>query len=364
MAKVLVFGSGFPRCTTFTSEADELRCGMPAEDGGRPNCEWFPSSVDLGTLCGKSGGGLGAANVTELLDIITNQPVDSIEELRIVGHSNDKVFALGGQVVCEGRRDRQGRPVPSDPTQPNIYFSEPSLIGPSQTFLSAEPRIHKLINRFKFGAQITLAGCGSGGTGSTLLDLVSTTFRLKVAGFQRPIQYELTAGIPDWVVRRDTRGRARQVIGDNATVVRGKVMYSSAALAIEGVLGASALVGSGAFKADAWALTPDAESTEGAKLWNVIARMKNERAGDHDRVRGMEALGRLLAFYPGRSQLVSGVGYSETTSGLIVQGSTIDIGRPYALNTRPATLEQRLSELGKALDLIVARQNGVIPMAP
>src|SRR5215467_14689686 len=98
MAKLLVFGSAFARPITFTSEADELRCGMPEEDGGRPNCGWFPSSLDLGTLCGKSGGGTGVATIDELLSFIEQQPVDSIDELRIIGHSNEKYFALGGTI--------------------------------------------------------------------------------------------------------------------------------------------------------------------------------------------------------------------------------------------------------------------------
>jgi hypothetical protein len=341
--RLLVHGSGFPR--PFRTDPEELRCGKPAALRGNPNCNWSPSSVDWQTLGQKSGGSSGAANINELVTLIRGQQIESIEELRIVGHSNGSFLALGGTIE-----------------QDNVTFSEMAMIGSSQTFLSAKPSLRQLQDRFTSDARIVLAGCGSGGVGSALMELVSHVFLRRVAGFSQPILYAIdgqTAG-PEV---RDPNGRVvGRRIDDGARVtVRGKAMYSTAANAIEDTFG-SELVGTGVFKTNAWDLTPDAQSSVG-DIFAAVRRFKSQPGA----IPASEVGFKLLSeFDPTRN--VAGIGFAGDFAGLKVvedpriKGKmTIDIGKGFVDRLTPRTLQTRVGELVKAADMTMFKKPGVIP---
>jgi len=114
--KLLVHGSGFAR--RYRTDSEELRCGKPAEVRGNPNCVWFPATIDREWLGRSSGGSKPARTMQDLLTIISAQPPDSIEELRIIGHSNGKFLALGGTTLAD-----------------KIQFAPETMIGNTTTFI-------------------------------------------------------------------------------------------------------------------------------------------------------------------------------------------------------------------------------------
>src|SRR5262249_45179829 len=163
---------------------------------------------------------------------------DSIDELRIIGHSNGDFLALAGTIE-----------------QDKVVFSEPAMIGDSLSFRNLRSAFRQMQNRFKADARIVLAGCGSGGVGSALLAFASHTFLRTVSGFTEPILYAIE-GTTHGPAVRDRQGRqvGRRVDDDARITVRGKAMYSRAANRIEDVLGAD-FVGTGVLQTDAWKLT-------------------------------------------------------------------------------------------------------------
>jgi hypothetical protein len=350
--RLLVHASGFKRPSYYRTDADELRCGKEKVVGGNPDCHWSPSSVDLEPLGRSSGGSSPAATIADLLSIIRRQSTGSIEELRILGHSNEDYFALGGEIVPD-----------------NVKFDEPTMLGQSASFISAMPRFRELFDRFAPHAQLTLVGCGSGGTGGTLLDLVSRTLVLRVAGFKKPIQYAID-GVPSLKPSRRVRlsnGQEDWVIKADAKITqRGKVMYSHAALQIEDVLGAAAVTRD-ALGTNAWDLKPDVESRAGVLIWDAAFRVR--QGGIHATISAWEVGWRLISeFHSARGDSVAGVGYEENTAGLHVtyQGSKafVNVGKKFVEMTNPATLEQRAREMGEALDLIANRKTGVVSIKP
>jgi hypothetical protein len=128
--KLLIHGSGFPR--PYRSDPEELRCGKPTEVRGNPTCAWSPSSIDWEALGQKSGGSTPAGTVDALVAAIQAQRVESIEELRIVGHSNGSFLALGGKI---------------DPRE--VVFTENTMLGSSQTTGIAPPHSFVLSARLQ-----------------------------------------------------------------------------------------------------------------------------------------------------------------------------------------------------------------------
>ena len=342
--RLLVHGSGFKR--PFTSDPEELRCGKPKEVRGNPQCHWSPASIDWEALGRSSGGSTPAATVAELVTLLTNQGMESIDELRIVGHSNGDFRALGGIIKPD-----------------SVEFTEDTMIGSSKTFLSAVPQLRALQNRFKADAKVVLAGCGSGGIGSDLLDLMSTTILRTVAGFQQPIMYAIdgTTRGPE-VKDRQGRSLGRRIDNDAVITVRGKAMYSTAANAIENLFGAD-LVGTSVLKTDAWLLTPDAESKAG-NIFGAVGRCK----ANPWTITAAEVGYKILnAFHPARSSLVHGIGYAGDFKGIRVVADkerktkmSIDIGKGFIDRISPRTLEQRARELIQAVDLVVKHKEGTI----
>src|SRR5437867_10748009 len=115
--KLLVHASGFenePKLSGRIGEQQEIRCQLHKKCGGDPKCHWSPSSKDFKDAGAHSGGSSPAASVDDLMKTIERQAVNSIEELRILGHANSSVLALAGAV----RKD-------------DVYFTkEDAWIGP------------------------------------------------------------------------------------------------------------------------------------------------------------------------------------------------------------------------------------------
>ena len=340
--KLLIHGSGFEQPVAFrNNEPAELRCGKPVEVRGNPACHWSPASIDWRVLGQKSGGSTACANMDELLATIRAQNVESIEELRIIGHSNKNFLALGGTIEPD-----------------KVRFTESAMMGNSQTFLTAQPMLRQTQDRFTSDARIVLAGCGSGGIGSDLMDLVSHTFLRTVLGFTEPILYAID-GTTSGPEVRDRSGKliGRRIDNDARITSRGKAMYSTAANAIENLFG-SDMVGTGVLRTNAWELVPDAQSNAG----DIFIAIRRKQAG----MAATELAWRILQeFFPQRPW-VSGTSVDEKLSGLRVRkhgtGAMIDVGPLYATRTTPVTLSKRVQEMQRALDLISKKAEGVIPL--
>ena len=349
--RLLVHGSGF--VSPFSTEIQEIKCGKPVEPGGDPKCNWSPSNPDFVSLGNSSGGSTPAANLIELAGIIERQTAGSIDELRILGHSSNDFFALGGTVVTNN-------------ADVVVRFAENTMMGQSATFLSLEPRFHRMRDRFAPKGRITLAGCGSGGTNSRLLELVSRSFLCCVSGFQRPIQYAINATFPaNTRMVRDSTGKQWPVIGPAFHInQRGRVSYSPATLAIEERLGAD-YVNHLAFQTSAWELQTDAESCVGQQMMNAAGRVN--RSPIDNSLSSFEVGWRIVnEFFPAKAGLVASVGYDANLRGLRVEVDgpkvTIVVGKPFVLLTNPSTIDQRVAEMGEALQLAEFKRKGVVPM--
>ena len=344
--KLLVHGSGFRRI--YRTDPEELRCGKPKEVRGNPDCTWFPSSLDWEWLGRSSGGSTPVATIADLLNVLRTQPPDSIEELRIIGHSNGNFIAVAGTTLPD-----------------RIHFTENAMIGDSATFNTARPAFRSLQDRFRADGRVVLAGCGSGGIGSDLLELVSHTVLRTVAGFTQPILYAID-GTTRGPMLKDRNGRmiGRRIDDDARIVLRGKAMYSTAANRIEDVLGAD-MVGTGALKTNAWELQPDAKSNAG-DIFDAVRRCK----ASPDVISAAEVGFRLKnEFYPSSGR-VAGMGYAGDLSGLRVVGDTkhkdsmiINLGKGFIDRITPTTLDQRVRELAIALDMTSQNRAGVVPVS-
>jgi hypothetical protein len=342
--KLLVHGSGFRR--PYRNHPEELRCGKPKEVRGNPDCNWFPSSLDWDSLGRSSGGSTPVGTIADLLAVIRAQSPDSIEELRIIGHANGKFIAFAGTTLPD-----------------KIVFTENAMIGDSATFISARSGFRSVQDRFRADGRVVLAGCGSGGVGSDLLDLVSHTLLRTVAGFTEPILYAIDGTTKGPFVKDRTRKVIGRRIDDDARIVlRGKVMYSKAANRIEDILGAD-MLGTGALRTNAWELQPDAQSKAG-DIFDAVRRCK----ASPDVISAAEVGFRMQSeFYPSRGH-VAGMGYAAQVSGLQViedrsiKGKmTINVGKGFIDRITPTELEQRVRELGTALDMTLQEKPGVVP---
>jgi hypothetical protein len=344
--KLLVHASGFRR--RYRSDPEELRCGKPREVRGNPDCTWFPSTLDLEALGRSSGGSKPAGTIADLVATIRAQAPDSIEELRIVGHANGTFFALGGTDLGD-----------------KLQFTENTMIGDSLTFISSRSAFRSLQDRFRSDGRIVLAGCGSGGVGSRLLELVSHTFLRTIAGFSEPILYAID-GTTRGPMVKDRNGRmiGRRIDDDARITLRGKVMYSKAANKIEDLFG-SDLLGTAALRTNAWELQPDAQSKVG-DIFDAVRRCKSSP----DVISAAEVGFRMKdEFYPTLGQ-VAGMGFAGDLSGIRVNEDrsmkgkmTIDLGKGFIDRITPVALEQRVRELGAAIDMTAQHRTGIVPAA-
>lgn len=351
--RLLVHGSGFAR--PFKNDPEELRCGKPKEVRGNPDGHWSPASIDWEALGKSSGGSSAAATVNDLANVLASQGIETVDELRIIGHSNGPFLALGGAVQ------------PYD-KQASVKFAEPAMIGSSATFNASAARFRELQNRLKPDAKIVLAGCGTGGVNSDLLELISTSMLRTVQGFKQPISYAIdgTTKGPEVFEQGTKRFLGRRIDDDAKITVRGKAMYSTAANDIFNLFGGDA-VGTSALKTDAWLLVPDVESKAG----NIFDAVKRFKARPWVITAAEVGYKLLRAYFPNQAANVPGVGFAGDLAGLRVAADKLvktkmglEVGKGFVDRLSPRTLEQRMKELGRALELVLRRTEGVIPASP
>jgi hypothetical protein len=243
--KLLVHASGY-LLTAWKNDQQEIRCTLNPRCGGTPNCHWSPSSKDFAAVGLASGGSSPAASIDDLLKVISQQGVESIEELRILGHANETVFSLAGEIKND-----------------DVYFNqEKALIGPSQTFEKAMPKFRELQDRFTANAKVILLGCNAGSGKEALMSLVSHAFLRTVAGFKEEIKYNFEWAPTGPAVRDRTGTVICNQIAPRSTVTRrGKMMYSTHGNLMGDVFGQTSVLG--LYQTNAWNLTPDASANDG-----------------------------------------------------------------------------------------------------
>jgi hypothetical protein len=339
--KLLVHASGYKNVPVFTNDQQEIRWVLHPKCGGLPDKHWSPSSKDMAAAGVGSGGSSPAASIEELLRVISQKSVESIEELRIIGHANDQWFAIAGEVRAD-----------------DVYFTEPNaLIGPSDAFKAAMPRFRDLQDRFTADARITLMGCNAGSGKETIMSIVSRAFLRKVAGFKDEIKYNFEWGPTGAAVKEQGKVVCVRMAANARILIRGRMMYNQAATDLADLFG-DPTSNMGLFKTNVWLLEPDSFSNAGDIF--IPVRRKDPGAG------ATELVGRILQeFYPAHPP-VSGFSSDPKLSGLRVRKQDnhvfIDAGFDFVKNTTPRTLRNRVTEVGKALDLIRANSQGPIPL--
>ncbi|MBM4077109.1 MAG: hypothetical protein FJ267_15875, partial [Planctomycetes bacterium] len=206
--KLLIHAGGYMHTPWLGNEIKEIRTMA----GLIPDCHWSPSTPDFAAVgVGSLTGSTAAASVASMLSVIEKHAVESIEELRIIGHSNKTVFSLAGTTRCD-----------------DVYFDmEPAIIGDSSTFQAAIPKCRELQDRFAADAKVILMGCNGGsttGSGSAeLLSLLSHAFLRTAGGFKEEIKYTADYGptqLPGNTIVAQGPGRTR-------ITSRGKIKYES-----------------------------------------------------------------------------------------------------------------------------------------
>jgi hypothetical protein len=339
--KLLVHASGYRNVPAFTSDQQEIRWVLDSRCGGVPN-HWSPSSKDFAAAGASSGGSSPAASIEELLRVIRQQTVESLEELRIIGHANESWFVLAGEIHTD-----------------DVYFTQPNaLIGQSDAFKAAMPQFRDLQDRFTADARIVLLGCNAGSGNDAIMSIVSHAFLRKVAGLKQEVKYNCEWG-PTGPAVRDAQGKVicTGLAPNSRVLIRGRMMYSPAASDLGDLFGQASNLG--LFRTNAWMLEPDASSNAGDIF--IPVRRKDPGAG------AVELVERIIQeFFPNHAW-VSGFSADPSVSGLRVRkrDSThifIDAGLDFVKNTTPRTLKNRVAEVGRALDLVKAQSAGVIPL--
>jgi hypothetical protein len=280
-----------------------------------------------------------------MIKVIGSQSVESIEELRIIGHSNSQVFALGGTIKCD-----------------DVWFDkEPAIIGDSSTFNAAISKCRDVQDRLTRDAQVILLGCHGGSGSQGLLDLLSHAFLRKAAGFKEEIQYKFEYG------PTQLPGNTLIIGGRNPTRVtaRGIMKYESLGQLF------------GSWQTNAWNLTPDSTSNAGdlysgmrdkdpargatALFWMILREFYSKPwAGvDHPWVSGTSidaGVAGLRVRYYDSPQTTRVQGGSVTQSA----GAHVDINPDFAAKTTPKNLKNRVAEIGKVLDLVTQKKSGSV----
>jgi len=342
--KLMVHASGYQPIPPYRNEQQEILGVVHPRCGGIKR-HWAASSIDFAAAGTASGGSSPAGSIDELLGVIQKQAIESIEELRIIAHANDKMFCLAGEVRLD-----------------DVYFTkEDAWIGPSDRFKSALSKFRDVQDRFTSDARIVLAGCNAGSGTDEVMSIVSHAFLRKVWGFKEEILHKFEWG-PTGAAVRD-RGQVVCVgLARNSHILRRAMMaYSPAALEQAQMLhpGADAVqfLPASLFKTNLWELEPDASSSAG-DIFSPMRRKDTEGA--------TELVWRILTeFYPNHPY-VSGTAAAPAPINLRVRkkdnGMMIEAGSGFATNTTPRTLRNRVAEVGKALDLITAKSEGTVPM--
>jgi hypothetical protein len=345
MPKLLIHASGYLRSPWQNNELTEIRTAA----GLVANCKWSPSTADFAAVGVGSRGSSAADSVAAMLKVIENQAVESIEELRIVGHANSDMLSLAGTIVCD-----------------NVIFDqEPALIGDSSTFKAAISKCRDVQDRFTSDAKVILMGCEGGstkGSGSAaLLGLLSHAFLRTAAGFKEEIKYTIKWGPtqPDGTIIAQGPGRTR-VTG------RGEMKYESFGELF------------GTWQTDAWKLKPDSTNNDGDiyismrdknpargasdLFWRILKEFYKTpwAAADHPWVSGAAidaTVPGLRVIWRDKAETTMENGVPMTRAG----GAHVDVNPDFAAKTTPKTLKNRVSEVGQALELVKQKKSGVIP---
>ncbi len=341
--KLLVHASGYRTVPPFVNDLQEISRALHPRCGGNAKHHWSASSVDFAAAGNASGGSTPAATIVELLNVIRQQSLESIEELRIIAHANDRMFVLAGEVR------------PDD-----VYFTqENAWIGPSDAFKAALPQFQDLQDRFTEDARIVLAGCNAGSGTDAVMAIVSHAFLRKVFGFKEEILHKFNWAPAGPAVTDHGRLICYRVAPNSRVTRRARMCYSPAAAQQAEMLGED--VPDSLFQANVWKLEPDASSNAGDIF--IAKRSKDPVFGSG------ELVWRILQeFYPNHPW-VSGTGWygvDPHLSGLKVRKKGndmfIDAGPDFASKTTPRTLRNRVAEVGKALDLVKTQSQGTVPM--
>ena len=350
--RILAYGSGYI-LTPWHSDAEEIRYTVDPKCGGKQvedKAEWAPSSKDFAAIATASGSGAPAKSVDELLALISKQGVESIEELRILGHANESGLSLAGIIKPN-----------------NVYFDgfESAWFEPDSIFSSAAPKFQALQDRFTDSAQVTLMGCHSGGGAGTkkLLELISRVFLRKAAGFQHSIDVQFRWG-PQGAAVKNPQGQVicRRLAANSRITTRGLMMYASTAqqslLDEMSVISGSPTSG-GLFQQSVWQITPDVFNDD-FDIFRLIRGKKDLS------VAAQSFMWLLMKVFHEKHVWVSGSAFDKDVPGLRVRLSDskhfmIDVGPDFAKKTTPKTLKKRIDELGKAVKLIEQGLQGVVP---
>ncbi len=338
--RLLIHANGYNVVPWKTQQA-EIRTVQHLRCGGTPNIHWAPSNVDFAAVGKAAGTSAPAATLDELVAAITRQPVGSIEELRIVGHANDTVFALGGEVRAD-----------------DVYFTKPnSHIGDTPEFNAVAPKLRALQDRFTANAKVILMGCHAGSGKAELLKIVSHAFLRTVAGFLEEIKYNFEWAPAAPPLREKGLVVCTPMLPNSAITIRGRMMYSKTGNLLGDVFGQESMLG--AYTTNPWTLNPDATSNDG----DIFIPMRRKDIGSA----AGELVWRILKdYFPGHVW-VSGTSHDDQLAGLRVsfEGSKgfIETGPDFVTKATPASLANRVSAVGAALDLIAKKQAGVIPVA-
>lgn len=349
MAKILVYASGYPRPAHFTTDREEIRCGLAKANGGDPECVWSPSLIDFEAIENSQGAKHSAKNPSDLMKIIRGQPVASIEELRILGHGTSSSVAFGGEIHREG-----------------LWFDDETFLGDqADVSKKEEPAMRELYDRFAKGAKITVASCHSGGGERSLLRYLCRNFVLPVHGFKDEIDFK-DGRRPDMF---DTKGMLKPQVTISK---RGGMRYPPVDEAQT-----DPLFSAKPYTWDAYGLTPDASATPVDENKIVAAMMRHAQRGD-SRAAFFIGWQLLNEFFPVESGLIPGVGFDETGTGLSVSlpsqkvhpngviesraGFGINVSVEFMKHLTPDTLHWRVGELGKVVKLATQRTPGTIPL--
>jgi hypothetical protein len=347
--KLLARASGYA-VTPWKNDRQEIACTLdkrclaglePALLPFTKGYEWAPSNKDFEAVGVTSGGSSPVASVDDLLKVISQQSVESIEELRILAHGNADYLALAGTVLKDD----------VDFNVDEALIGVTSDLDSAVAFRQAIPRFHDLQDRFTADGKVVLMACHSGGgTSPALLSAVSHAFLRKVAGFRQEISMDFEWG-PTGKDVKDGKGMVIcQTMSRLSHITRrGKLLYGSQSRYIT----------------DAFSLDPDLTANDGdvfamvrdnkpdGLAWRILA----EFFPTHPWISGSEILQQ--------SKHVGMIGWmmQEETSLAVRKhdgGMFIAVSPYYAQRTTPRTLANRVAEMGKAIELVAKKAEGSI----
>ena len=344
--KLLIHAGGYVLSPWRGNELQEIRAFRKEfrdAKGQIVPCKWSPGTADFAAAGITSGGSSAASDVAAMIKVIGSQGVESIDELGIIGHANQDVLALSGTIKCD-----------------DVHFTNnAALIGDLPVFIAAIGQIRAVQDRLARDAKVILMGCNAGSGGEALLRVVSHAFLRTAVGFKEEILYNFEYAptkLPE---------NTLIVTGPRPTriTVRGRMKYESFGEIM------------GVWQTNAWNLKPDSTNNEG----DIFIGTRDKHP-----VRGATTLFWMILreFYSppyasAKHAWVSGSGtdasvpgirvtyyktmQSTQENGVTVQraaGAHVQLNPDFAAKTSPRTLQKRVEEVGKALELVSAQKSG------